>query len=300
MSVFSAARAISRILLLAPLLAVLLSAGAAGSGCGNEATAARTVAWEQGGEPSSSPLLAAAGFQRLAYPATIPARQLRVTILMYHHVGTQPPGADAVRRDLTVDPATFAKQMDYLARAGFTPITQARLFRALLYGEPLPDKPVLLTFDDGYEDCYQQAVPVLLQHGFPATFYVLAGKVGSPGYMNWSQVLDLDSRGMDIGSHGVSHRDLTVIGPDAAREELQGSQAALTLRLGHPVYWFCYPSGKYDPGILAMTGQRGYLLAVTTTPGKVLDSRLSLALPRCRIHADTDMDDFVDILNRAD
>ena len=126
----------------------------------------------------------------------------------------------------------------------------------------------MLTFDDGYVDNYEVAAPILEKYGFPATFYIITDKVGTPEYMTWDQVTDLDRQGMDIGSHTATHPDLTTLSAANLRRELSGSADTLKAQLGHPVYWLCYPAGKYDDDVLDYAREAGYLLATTTDPGE--------------------------------
>lgn len=271
----------------------------ASAGCSEDTAAGYPLQVEHGDPAQYSLMRPLTAFQPMSMPAELPdpVRSLKVPILMYHHVGTIPPNEDSsLRRKLTVSAEAFTMQLDYLSSAGYTPITQAQLFRALFYGDPLPPNPVVLTFDDGYIDSYQQALPVLAQHDFPATFYILTGKVGILGYMDWQHITDLDRQGMDIGAHTVSHRDLTQIPPEEARAEIEQSVTALSEHISHPVYWFSYPSGKYNETVMTIVWQSGFLLSVGTLPGDIQNSNLPYGLYRYRIEADTSMDEFVQLL----
>lgn len=231
----------------------------------------------------------------LGFPnhAPSPAREVRVPILMYHHVGQPPPWADELRISLTVPEQDFRAQMDYLAAAGYKPISQAQLFMALYYGALLPAKPVMLTFDDGYADNYHTALPVLESHGFDATFYLATAMIGREDYMTWDQATDIANRGLDIGSHTVFHTDLTAVTPDEAQDELRQSAAEITSRTGLPVRWFCYPAGKYNADVEKLVGESGYFLATTTETGEVHSSNAPFALTRYRISADTSLEGFM-------
>ena len=100
--------------------------------------------------------------------------QAQVPVLMYHYVSALPPNPDGIRRDLTVSPENFEAQLQYLAEAGYHAITLTDLALHLTQGYPLPEKPIILTFDDGYSDAYKVVFPLLLDYGFTATFFVLA------------------------------------------------------------------------------------------------------------------------------
>jgi len=165
-----------------------------------------------------------AAFEQLSFPAAFPnpARTLKLPILMFHHAGETPAGADELRQGLTVSTADLEAQMAYLKQAGYQPVTEAQLFKALYSGEALPAKPVMLTFDDGYTDNYQVVAPILEKYGFTATFYIITDMVGNPEHMTWEQVVALDRKGMDIGSHSATHPDLTTIDATSLQTEVAG------------------------------------------------------------------------------
>ncbi len=237
-------------------------------------------------------------FEALALPKTTPhpAKTLSVPIFMFHHAGNAPPGADPVRRDLTVSAADLDAQMKYLKSAGYHPITQTQLFKALFMGGGLPSKPVLITFDDGYLDNFSQALPILVKYGFPATFYIISGRVGGRGYLSWEQIKVMEKDGMDIGSHTVNHQDLSIVSAADLKHELGDSAKDIGAHLGHPVYWFCYPSGRFNARVLQVENEDGYLLAATEKWGRKQSSDAPLALSRYRIRNTTGLEGFKNIL----
>lgn len=264
----------------------ILMASLALAGCGEKAENYQSVT--MGAElQAAPPAPAVPKFRELAFPAAAAPVALKVPILMYHHVGDPPAGADKLRQGLTVSGADFTAQMDYLRQGGYQPVSMRQLFEALYYGVPLPAKPVLLTLDDGYLDNYTVAAPILEQYGFTATFYIISGMVGQPEYMSWEQVLDLERRGMEIGSHTVSHPDLSTLAAADLAAEVGNSAATLEGYLGHPVYWFCYPAGRFNVGVIEALKSAGYLLATTTAPGETQSSDAPFELPRYRVQPDT-------------
>lgn len=268
-----------------PALAVLPAAWA----CAGSAGTDDTVVLEAGARLEVASLVTAnldwsRSYRPLAFPeGPAPALGVKLPILMYHHVGEAPPGADALRRSLTVPAAEFDAQMGYLKQAGYNAVSATQLFRALFHGVPLPPNPVLLTFDDGYLDNFTVAAPILAKYGFPGTFYIVTDRIGATDYMSREQIVELDRMGMDIGSHSVSHRDLTSLPPPELNHELKDAADAIASLLGHPVYWFCYPSGKHNDGVKQAARGAGYLLAVTTTPGSTQNSGDPFGLLRFRI-----------------
>lgn len=237
-------------------------------------------------------------FVPLAFPAAMPspAQVVKLPILMFHHTGEPPADADELRLGLTVSTADLEAQISYLKQAGYQPVTQTQLFRALYSGEPLPPKPAMLTFDDGYLDNYQVVVPILEKYDFPATFYIVTDLVGTPEYMSWDQIVELDRKGMDIGSHTAAHRDLVTLGAADLQAEVAGSADVLKKSLGHPVYWFCYPAGKYDADVIASLKEAGYLLATSTDPGEQQSSDDPYVLMRYRVRSDTGLEGFKEMV----
>jgi peptidoglycan/xylan/chitin deacetylase (PgdA/CDA1 family) len=221
----------------------------------------------------------------LRLPARLPSRARTVPILMYHRVRVVAPWTPAITRRLTVHPEVFARQMRWLKGHGYHAITQRRLFDALMCGRPLPRKPILITFDDGYRDTLTKAAPVLARLGMPATAYVISGRIsnGDSSFLTWRQLEMLERRGVEIGSHTVSHRELTSLSDSEALAELVRSRRTLERRLGHRVPWLAYPIGAYDSRIERFARRAGYVLAVTTEWGTRQSARRPLALPRLRI-----------------
>lgn len=194
---------------------------------------------------------------------------LRVPILMYHYIRINPDANDRLGFALSVTPADFAAQMDWLAASGYHPITFRELNAYLNGTAGLPGKPVILTFDDGYEDFFTAALPVLLSHDFKAVAYVVSGFVDQPGYMTGAQIRKADRAGIEIGSHTVSHVDLTKQSAGALGFQVTASKQALEQLLGHPVLSFCYPSGKFNGAVVAAVQAAGYRDATTTQWGSV-------------------------------
>jgi len=221
----------------------------------------------------------------LSLPARLPARTLRVPILMYHRIDLLKPSLPTITRRLTVAPADFAAQMRWLARSGYHTLTQRQLFEALEHGQRLPPRPILITFDDGYRDVLGKAAPVLRSLRMHATAYVITGRISGPdvSFLTWPELHALERSGIEIGSHTVHHLELTGLSDPQALQELIRSRAALERHLGHPVQWFAYPAGAFSAHAAELVRQAGYVLAVTTRPGAVQDARAPLELRRLEI-----------------
>lgn len=189
---------------------------------------------------------------------------IKVPILMYHYIRVNPDPRDRLGFNLSVTPSDFAAQMEWMMQSGYHPITMTDLYAYLSGTRGLPSRPVILTFDDGYADFYYVALPVLRSHDFRAVAYVVSGFVGRPGYMNAAQVVEADHTGIEIGSHTVDHVNLTNQTNAGLRYELSASRQSLEQLLGHPVLAFCYPSGRFNSGVVSAVEATGYQNATTT------------------------------------
>ena len=185
-------------------------------------------------------------------------------ILEYHMV-TENPRPDA--KPYVVPPEDFAAQLDYLAAEGYTTITPQDYARARKGKQQLPDKTIILTFDDGYEDNWRVVLPMLEERGMKAVFYMVTNSIGQPGYLTWDNLFDMERRGMEIGSHTANHLPLTTLSPEKQREELRLSKLMLEWKGMKTIYSFSYPNGAYDDGIVAMLAEEEYLTAVTGEAG---------------------------------
>lgn len=187
-----------------------------------------------------------------------------VPILMYHYVRSVDEASDPLGYRLSVTPERFGEQLAYLHEQGYTSVTMAELAGCLRGETRCPAKIVALTFDDGYEDSYRAALPLLQQYGLRATFYIVPNFVGSPGYMSWEQVRAMHAAGMEIGSHTMNHADLTGLSLEEARVEIGESKRVLEEQLGAPVVSFSYPAGSNTPELAIAVRDAGYSNAVTT------------------------------------
>lgn len=216
-------------------------------------------------------------------------RETRVPILMYHHVGDLPPGADAVRKSLTISQSEFEAQIKYLAEQGYTTIHLTTLMEHLQTGTPLPEKPLVLTFDDGYDDNYTNVFPTLKDYGFVGTFFVIGAPTdyGSPGYLRWEQILEMYDNGMEIGAHSLTHRyNLGQMRPSTQDGEIKNDHKLMVDHLPNWTPIFSYPSGSYNAYTIELLKQLGYAAAVTTNQGTLQSSADPFELRRIRIRGE--------------
>ena len=235
----------------------------------------------------------------LARPHHPPGRSIDVPILMYHRIGGLPIDPTPTSTKLTVQPGVFAAQMEWLARHGFHAITVRQLYAALERRAPLPSRPVLITFDDGYRDVLHNAAPVLRRIGMPAAAFIITDRVSGPdpSFLTWQELRDLERDGFTIGSHTVHHLPLPSLPSAQALAELKQSRATLQRHLGKPVDWFAYPDGAEDASVVQLVAKAGYRLAFTTQTGFAQYAREPLLLHRDEIARSDGLAGFASLLN---
>jgi peptidoglycan/xylan/chitin deacetylase (PgdA/CDA1 family) len=224
------------------------------------------LAWRFVASPKGAETLLAKPLPAVLPEAAAPVssfRYLRVPILVYHSV--RPYTADMSRlvRKYTVPPESLDEQLRYLQQNGYTVISFESLVNAITSANAtLPAKPVVLTFDDGWEDLYRHAFPILRKYNDTATFFIFTNAIGSRDFMTWAQLVTMQAAGMDIESHSVSHPLLSAI-TDRARlwKEIEGSREIIASHLGRAPDIFAYPYGAYNDLVIAMLKAAGYRAA---------------------------------------
>lgn len=216
-------------------------------------------------------LLTAGAFTAAAREAPLPdpvalvRPQGCVPVLMYHRATIRPG------HSIDISPQRLEQHLRELARLGYTSISMRLWQAAQTEPDLLPDTPVVITFDDGWEGQYHYAAPLLEQYGFTGTFYLYTGVLressASGGYMSWQEAGDLIARGHEIGGHTVSHPVLTRLQPAALTHEVTGGKTALEERLGIVVTTFAYPYGAHNDRVVEAVAAAGYQTAVSTMPG---------------------------------
>lgn len=187
-----------------------------------------------------------------------------VLVLEYHHV------CDDVEDEgwaYTVPVADFKEQLDYLQAQGYTTISMQDFVRAKKGKQELPEKPVILTFDDGYEDNYTVLLPMMEERGMKATVYMVTNSIGRKGYLSWNQLRDMQNRGIELGSHTANHQPLTSLERDKQAEEMKLSKLLMEWNGLKTIFTFSYPNGAYDEGMPELLKENEYLTAVTGDGG---------------------------------
>jgi peptidoglycan/xylan/chitin deacetylase (PgdA/CDA1 family) len=216
-------------------------------------------------------------------------------ILMYHRVSDE-------RDELAVAPASFREQMDYLAGKGYRGVDLLTAVDLLDAGE-LPPRRVALTFDDGYWDVAEHALPVLADRGFGATVFVAPAVIdgnasfawyrSQPPLLDWEDIGELDREGtLRFEAHSLTHPNLPALDDEAARNEITGSREALEARLDRPVLAFSYPSGLYGDRERRLVEEAGFRVAVSCEPGVNNGTTDRFALRRRQIDPRDSLLDF--------
>lgn len=206
-----------------------------------------------------------------------------VPILMYHVIASPPPGAPFP--GLYVTPAEFAAQMNSLERAGWRAVTLDQVDAYWHRGAQLPaGKPLVLTFDNGYQSQFTQALPVLRGLGWAADENIqISGLPPSQGGLSRAQVRGLIAAGWELDTQGYSHADLIALTPQELHYEVVVARGVLQRRYGVPVNWFCYPSGHYDATVVSAVKEAGYAGSTTVVPGWAHRHDDSYTLARLRV-----------------
>ncbi len=178
---------------------------------------------------------------------------VEIPILLYHHIDPAAGG-----RRFTISADLFRVQMQILADGGYETVTISDVAAAIRSGAELPARPIVLTFDDGDEDTYAEAFPILSSYGFRGVVFAVGNRTGAKGFMTADELLALIEAGWEIGSHGWSHVDLTTFGATQWRQEILGSKLELERVLGLPVRSFAYPFGSATAAIIAKVAEYGY------------------------------------------
>lgn len=220
-----------------------------------------------------------------------------VPILMYHRIANIPNDRNAL------SPEKFKEQLDYLKQNNFTTITMKMLYDYYHKNISLPNKPVLITFDDGYTDNFTKALPLLLERNMTAVVFPIANWIGQKNLwedfhkeitttMNIPQLRDWSRFGMEIGSHTLTHPFLSKCKSNILFDEIHESKKFLENQFSIPIKFFCYPYGDFNQNVLSTISSSGYLAAFAIFENVPLWNINLYALPRIPIPATQKMWEF--------
>lgn len=195
---------------------------------------------------------------------------------MYHNIG-YPSKGDALW-SLYVTPRMFRFQMWYMKVAGFRVVSLDEVLRVIQEGDN-GEKLVAITFDDGFQDYYDHAYPVLKSYNYPSTVFLVSDLIGKENIwdrergvpreklLDWDNIMEMKAGGVTFGSHTRTHPFLTKLSDQDMEEEISGSKKILEQRTGTAVDFFCYPYGDYNAKVASAVRKAGYKGAVTTIRG---------------------------------
>ncbi len=221
-------------------------------------------------------------------PAPQPLTSAYLPILMFHHIEDVPADhPDAIYRGLAYSPERFRTLLQYCADTGVEVLTFTQLQQIREGTLPLPERAVILSFDDGYANNYTNAFPLLEEYGFKGNFNIITDKIGeSDFYMSEDQIADLVAAGHQLCSHTQTHPDLTQLSANALRRELGDSRRWLSERYQTPINCLVYPAGEFNDTVVEVAAA-DYVFARTTRPGKTLDFTTPHTLPTVRMFPET-------------
>ncbi|HVB19746.1 MAG TPA: polysaccharide deacetylase family protein [Candidatus Paceibacterota bacterium] len=221
----------------------------------NQASSAKTVFLNNEALYAEVPVDAT----QIVPPSTASTTRINLPILVYHIVRPSYPNDDQAVRALAQTPDVFNAQMQHLRDAGYHVVSFDDLENHFQSGAPLPVKPVIISFDDGWGDQFRYAFPILQKYHYTATFFVFVNSIGTRGFLSWNDLRTLRNAGMSIESHSLSHPYLTKItDPAVLWREIDESKRILEKNLGTTINEFAYPFGQYNATTTALVKKAGY------------------------------------------
>ncbi len=228
-----------------------------------------------------------------------------IPILMYHSISDR---ARPRFRKFALPPARFAEQMDYLAQRRYRTLTVSQYVAARTAGVELPEPAVVLTFDDGFADFNNQALPVLQRYSLTATLYISTAFVNGAScflqreqetdrlMLTWGQLIDISASGIECGAHSHRHLQLDVVPAAIARAEITRSKRILEEKLTRKITSFAYPYGYYRPGVQRLVREAGFLSACAVRYAMSSPADDPFALSRLIVPGDASLQQFAELL----
>lgn len=224
-------------------------------------------------------------------------RSVHVPILTYHYIRVVTDPNDSAGLNLSVTPDKFDAQMGYLVSQGFNTITFDTLYAALKGQAVLPPKPIILTFDDGYQDFYVTAYPILKKYNLRAVSFIPTGLMNQGYYMSWVQIKEIDSSGLvSFQPHSVSHAALTTLDPAKLKYQITESKKVLETNLGKNVNTFAYPYGTSNDITWQAVKAAGFVGAVGTWYGTVESEDTIYDMPRVKIAGSIELPAYIKLV----
>jgi peptidoglycan/xylan/chitin deacetylase (PgdA/CDA1 family) len=219
---------------------------------------------------------------------------------MYHRIGTGPlPAREPREHVYAVSRDDFAAQIGLLARRRH-PIVSFEAVADAFHGRAeIPARAIALTFDDGNVTDHAIVAPLLEQHGFPAAFFVTPGRVGTDGYMTWTQIRELHEVGMTIGAHGMDHAFLTSLSDTDLRWQLTEARERVAAVLGAPPRYLSLPGGRGDARVARAAREAGYDAVASSVQARMRANGSGDTIPRYPIRHDEALARFDALVRHA-
>lgn len=198
--------------------------------------------------------------RKVADAATIMARK-QVPVLCYHHIKAIKPGQSESSKTYFVTPQQFAEQMKALHDSGYQTILPNQLYNYLAYGDPLPPKPIMLTFDDTDEEQFSVGWKEMKKYDFKGVFFIMTISIGKPNYMTKAQIKELADNGNAVESHTWDHKNVKKYDPDDYQKQLLNPRKTIEEITGKPATYFAYPFGAWDQNAISLLKKADFKLA---------------------------------------
>ncbi|MFA5990744.1 MAG: polysaccharide deacetylase family protein [Candidatus Doudnabacteria bacterium] len=231
-----------------------------------------------------------------------PGQRVKLPILMYHHIGALPEKATSLRKDLTVSTEDFETQVKWLAKNGYHTISLKDLYNYSLGKFILPEKPIIFTFDDGYQDVFVNAIPILKKYGFVGSFAIITQYPGTQNgdniYASWDDITSAYLTGNEIVSHTQDHFDGSnpKYSSEFIHKNLCASKTDIKDRLGLDTNILIYPYGHYTAQYIKEAKSCGFDLGITVHEGNKINPKNLMEIPRVRVHGNETLEKFIQLL----
>jgi peptidoglycan/xylan/chitin deacetylase (PgdA/CDA1 family) len=216
---------------------------------------------------------------------------ITVPIILYHHINVP-----VTNLRFYVTHELFDEQLELLSEQGYTTISTQTLVAAITKGADLPPRPIIITFDDGNIDTYTTAFPIMKKYGFTGVIYIVGSYVGAEQYMTADQIKEMAAAGWEVGSHSMTHSDLTLIDPEKARYEIVNSKKHLEKMLGVPVNTIAYPFGNSTASLNDYAYGAGYIAGMSLGNGSSHGAGNLFVLQRLDVKGTYNLDQFTLLL----
>lgn len=216
-----------------------------------------------------------------------------IPVLYYHSVN------DTVDNEVTISPELLKKQLEYIKYQGYITLSMNEVENYILYNQPIPEKSILITFDDGYMDNYYKAYPILKELNMKATIFCITSELDGSYYLSEEALKEMSQNNIDIESHTVNHLHLNKLTYDEQLKEMSGSKTKLENITGKKVTSIAFPFGDYNEDSVKAAKNAGYSIAFTTNKGFADRDDNPLELNRIYVNSYYDMNTFISILKQT-